>query len=143
MLDYHSEKPFQVRIGSFPYMPPELDLALPVELDFLPKSDIYSYGLVMTAIFINGTTPFQGLTANEVTELKLAKKTETEASAWPTVVAECGMLNSCGSSTTSVSEGTTYLQTLQPTYHSEDENELLQGYHSLPVMYTPQRSSHG
>jgi hypothetical protein len=54
-------------------MPPELDQALPVELDLLPQPDIYSYGFVMAAIFMNGTTPFQGLTADEVMKLKILK----------------------------------------------------------------------
>jgi hypothetical protein len=58
MSDYHSEKPFQARIGSFPYIPPGLDLALPAELDLLPKSDTYSYGLVIAAFYMNRTTPF-------------------------------------------------------------------------------------
>jgi hypothetical protein len=37
---------------------------------------------------------------DKVVKLELAKNTETEALAWPTVVAECGILNLCGSSTT-------------------------------------------
>lgn len=57
MSDYHSE-PFQARIGSFLYMPSDLDVALPVGLDLLPKSDTYNYGLAIAAFYMNGTTPF-------------------------------------------------------------------------------------
>jgi hypothetical protein len=39
-------------------MPSDLDVALPVELDLLPKSDTYNYGLAIAAFYMNGTTPF-------------------------------------------------------------------------------------
>jgi len=85
LSDYQGGDPFQYRIGSFPWMSPELDLALPIDIDLLPKSDIFSFGLVMACIFMDGTIPFDNLAPKEITNLKLVEIGSDVASAYSTV----------------------------------------------------------
>ncbi|KAL4899022.1 kinase-like domain-containing protein [Aspergillus multicolor] len=70
LSDYEAGRRFQARIGTVPWMAPELDMAEPVALDLLHKADIYSFGLVVASILMRGVRPFQGLLAGEITELK-------------------------------------------------------------------------
>ena len=72
--DYPPEAPFQSRMGSFPWASPELEYipnGLPIPLTALHSTDIYSFGLVYASILMNGTTPFRGLSADQVISLKL------------------------------------------------------------------------
>jgi hypothetical protein len=64
-------------------MSPELELSLPVENDLLHKMDIFSYGLVMASVFMDGAVPYKGLNPEEVTSLKL-----DNATGWQNVIAE-------------------------------------------------------
>ncbi|EGU77133.1 hypothetical protein HZS61_014606 [Fusarium oxysporum f. sp. conglutinans] len=68
--DYKSENLFQARIGSLPWMAPELDAEEPIRLEDLHRTDIYSLGLLTASIFMNGYTPFESLSPGEVLEIK-------------------------------------------------------------------------
>ena len=73
--DYKRDAPFQARMGSFPWASPELEhppSGLPIEIRLLPNADIYSFGLVLASIFMNGATPFNGLSPEQVTSLKIS-----------------------------------------------------------------------
>jgi hypothetical protein len=87
MSDYQPGDTFRNRIGSFPWMSPELDLALPIEINMLPKADIFSFGLVMASILMNGATPFDGVDPKDITESKRAETTESAGSAYSIVLA--------------------------------------------------------
>ncbi|KAF5687897.1 serine threonine kinase [Fusarium denticulatum] len=69
--DYQSENMFQARIGSLPWMAPELDAEEPIRLEDLHKTDIYSLGLLTASIFMNGCTPFESLSPGDVLEIKM------------------------------------------------------------------------
>ncbi|RSL68696.1 hypothetical protein CEP54_002737 [Fusarium duplospermum] len=77
--DYKSEKLFQARIGSYPWMAPELDAEETIELENLHKTDIYSLGLLAACIFMNGSLPFEGITPDEVSEIKSRLKEHPDA----------------------------------------------------------------
>lgn len=83
LSDYNVDKPFQARIGTFPWLSPELDLSLPIENNLLHKTDIFSYGLVMASVFMDGAIPYEGLNPEEVISLKLGN-----AAGWQNVIAE-------------------------------------------------------
>ncbi|KAJ4262925.1 hypothetical protein NW762_006538 [Fusarium torreyae] len=68
--DYKSEELFQARIGSFPWMAPELDAGEAIRLEDLHKADIYSFGLLIASIFMNGCTPFDYMTPEEISIVK-------------------------------------------------------------------------
>ncbi|EMT72535.1 hypothetical protein FOC4_g10001169 [Fusarium odoratissimum] len=68
--DYKSENLFQARIGSLPWMAPELDAEEPIRLEDLHRTDIYSLGLLTASIFMNSHTPFESLSPGEVLEIK-------------------------------------------------------------------------
>ncbi|EXM17337.1 serine/threonine protein kinase [Fusarium oxysporum f. sp. vasinfectum 25433] len=68
--DYKSENLFQARIGSLPWMAPELDAEEPIRLEDLHRTDIYSLGLLTASIFMNGYTPFESMSPGEVLEIK-------------------------------------------------------------------------
>ncbi|SCO40934.1 related to death-associated protein kinase 1 [Fusarium fujikuroi] len=75
--DYKSENMFQARIGSLPWMAPELDAEEPIRLEDLHKTDIYSLGLLTASIFMNACTPFESLSPGDVLEIK--KKTPDQS----------------------------------------------------------------
>ncbi|KAJ4157720.1 hypothetical protein NW754_009369 [Fusarium falciforme] len=77
--DYKSEKLFQARIGSYPWMAPELDAEETIELGNLHKTDIYSLGLLAASIFMNGSLPFEGITPDEVSDIKSRLKEHPSA----------------------------------------------------------------
>ncbi|KAH7265919.1 hypothetical protein B0J15DRAFT_579899 [Fusarium solani] len=77
--DYKSEKLFQGRIGSYPWMAPELDAEETIELENLHKTDIYSLGLLAASIFMNGSLPFEGITPDEVSDIKSRLKEHPDA----------------------------------------------------------------
>ncbi|KAF4436404.1 serine threonine kinase [Fusarium acutatum] len=77
--DYKSEKMFQSRIGSVPWMAPELDAEEPIRLEDLHKTDIYSLGLLTASIFMNGCTPFESLNPAQVLERKSRSLDEPES----------------------------------------------------------------
>ncbi|EEU45289.1 uncharacterized protein NECHADRAFT_80834 [Fusarium vanettenii 77-13-4] len=77
--DYKSEKLFQARIGSYPWMAPELDAEETIELTNLHKTDIYSLGLLAASIFMNGSLPFEGITPDEVSDIKPRLKEHPDA----------------------------------------------------------------
>ncbi|KKY15325.1 hypothetical protein UCRPC4_g06382 [Phaeomoniella chlamydospora] len=83
LSDYNTESPFQARVGTLPWMAPEMELALPIDHGTLFKADIYSFGLVMASVWMNGLTPFDGLHADDITAIKLA-----ELSAYHTIDAD-------------------------------------------------------
>ncbi|KAF5588153.1 serine threonine kinase [Fusarium pseudoanthophilum] len=68
--DYNSENLFRARIGSLPWMAPELDAEEPIRLEDLHKTDIYSLGLLTASIFMNGSTPFESLSQGDVLDMK-------------------------------------------------------------------------
>ncbi|KAI8725603.1 Protein kinase domain-containing protein [Fusarium sp. LHS14.1] len=77
--DYKFEKLFQARIGSYPWMAPELDAEETIELKNLHKTDIYSLGLLAAGIFMNGSLPFEGITPDEVSDIKSRLKEHPDA----------------------------------------------------------------
>jgi serine/threonine protein kinase len=92
MSDYQPSGAFKYRMGSFPWMSPELDLALPIKVDLLQKADVFSFGLVMASILMNEVTPFEGIDPEEITELKRAGIAEGVVSAYSTILTN---LQSC------------------------------------------------
>jgi serine/threonine protein kinase len=42
--DYHPDDIFKNTIGMFPWISPELEFALPIDIDMLPKTDVFSFG---------------------------------------------------------------------------------------------------
>ncbi|ENH66844.1 Serine/threonine-protein kinase HT1 [Fusarium oxysporum f. sp. cubense race 1] len=83
--DYKSENLFQARVGSLPWMAPELDAEEPIKLEDLHRTDIYSLGLLTTSIFMNGYTPFESLSPGEVLEIK-TRPPEQSGSAVATLI---------------------------------------------------------
>ncbi|UPL01367.1 hypothetical protein LCI18_012301 [Fusarium solani-melongenae] len=77
--DYKSEKLLQARIGSYPWMAPELDAEETIKLENLHKTDIYSLGFLAASIFMNGSLPFVGITPDEVSDIKSRLKEHTDA----------------------------------------------------------------
>lgn len=81
--DYDVDKPIQGRIGTSPWMVPEMEEAVPIELKFLHSTDLYSFGLVFASILMNGRTPFANVSHESITDIKW---TQTEdCSAYKTV----------------------------------------------------------
>ncbi|KFA78612.1 hypothetical protein S40288_06978 [Stachybotrys chartarum IBT 40288] len=68
--DYKSNKSFQAKIGSYPWISPELDNNELVSLEDLHKADINCLGLLTASIFMKGGLPFEGLTMDQVSEIK-------------------------------------------------------------------------
>ena len=66
--DYHDSKPFKACMGTWPWMSPELEAETPVALELLPKSDIYTSGLLLASIFLDGRSPLEG--HDDIQELK-------------------------------------------------------------------------
>ncbi|KAM5517384.1 hypothetical protein FOXYSP1_04335 [Fusarium oxysporum f. sp. phaseoli] len=83
--DYKSENLFQARVGSLPWMAPELDAEEPIKLEDLHRTDIYSLGLLTASIFMNGYTPFESLSPGEVLEIK-TRPPEQSGSAVATLI---------------------------------------------------------
>ncbi|KAF5639240.1 serine threonine kinase [Fusarium sp. NRRL 52700] len=79
--DYKSENLFQARIGSLPWMAPELDAEEPIRLEDLHKTDIYSLGLLTASIFMNGCTPFESLTPGDILDMKMKPPGQTGSAA--------------------------------------------------------------
>ena len=69
MTDYDSTT-FSAKLGTPPWNAPELAFGTGIKLEDLPSSDTYSFGLLLTRIFMNGGDPFQGLTLSEINDLK-------------------------------------------------------------------------
>jgi hypothetical protein len=70
MSDYDKEATFQDRLGTPPWNAPELAYGLPVSLSKLPAADMYSFGLLLSRICLNGGSPFEGLNSPEIDNLK-------------------------------------------------------------------------
>ncbi|RKL16461.1 hypothetical protein BFJ68_g5073 [Fusarium oxysporum] len=83
--DYKSENLFQARVGSLPWIAPELDAEEPIRLEDLHRTDIYSLGLLTASIFMNGYTPFESLSPGEVLEIK-TRPPEQSGSAVATLI---------------------------------------------------------
>ncbi|KAJ0140378.1 Uncharacterized protein HZ326_16698 [Fusarium oxysporum f. sp. albedinis] len=83
--DYKSENLFQARVGSLPWMAPELDAEEPIRLEDLHRTDIYSLGLLTASIFMNGYTTFESLSPGEVLEIK-TRPPEQSGSAVATLI---------------------------------------------------------
>ncbi|KAM0228261.1 hypothetical protein ACHAP5_011994 [Fusarium lateritium] len=64
--DYNSESSFKARIGTQPWMAPEIDAEETIALDHLYKADIYSFGLLMASTMMTGQVPFGDALPNEV-----------------------------------------------------------------------------
>ncbi|KAG7418401.1 Serine/threonine-protein kinase HT1 [Fusarium oxysporum f. sp. rapae] len=69
--DYKAQNMFQARIGSLPWMAPELDAEEPIRLEDLHKTDIYSLGLLTASILMSGCTPFESLSPGDALEIKM------------------------------------------------------------------------
>lgn len=78
--DYNSQARFKARVGTSAYMAPEIDAEAPIELDNLHKADVYSFGILIASILMNGRAPFGNMNANEVSISKTMKP-EDEGSA--------------------------------------------------------------
>lgn len=70
MSDYEEGAPFSARLGTDPWNAPELAFGIEIKIDDLPQSDIYSFGLLLSRVFMNGGDPFEGMTMDEINELK-------------------------------------------------------------------------
>jgi serine/threonine protein kinase len=78
LSDYTSpdEDMFQGRLGTFPWSSPELTFGISIMLAQLPLTDMYSFGLIMSSMFLGGRSPFGGM--NEVDIQKLIWPPEEE-----------------------------------------------------------------
>jgi serine/threonine protein kinase len=85
--DYRPGDTFCNKVGSFPWMSPQLELGLPFAIDMLPKADVFSFGLVMASILMNGVTPFDGIAPEDITEAKRAGTAQSVGSAYTIVKA--------------------------------------------------------
>jgi serine/threonine protein kinase len=57
LADYPPGSRFKCRIGTLPWISPELNHPLEIEISLLPKADVYSFGLVMVSTFMDGVVP--------------------------------------------------------------------------------------
>lgn len=69
MTDYESTT-FSAKLGTPPWNAPELAFGTEINLEDLPSSDTYSFGLLFVRVFMNGGNPFQGLSLTEINDLK-------------------------------------------------------------------------
>jgi serine/threonine protein kinase len=84
--DYEPGHIFRNTIGTFPWMSPELENSLSTEIDLLPKTDVYSFGLLMASLFMDGTNPFGTLSQEEISILKCVEIKDGVDSAYSTVL---------------------------------------------------------
>jgi serine/threonine protein kinase len=70
LTDYDKDSTFAERIGTEPWTSPELTFGTQISIADLPKTDIYSFGLLLARVFMNGGSPFQKLSVEETRELK-------------------------------------------------------------------------
>ena len=70
MTDYEEDATFSERLGTEPWSSPELSYATEIKIKDLPQSDIYSFGLLSSRVFMNGGNPFGELTEEAIKALK-------------------------------------------------------------------------
>ncbi|KAL2828088.1 kinase-like domain-containing protein [Aspergillus pseudoustus] len=70
LTDYDKDSTFAERVGTEPWTSPELTFGSPVKITDLPKADIYSYGLLLARVFMEGGNPFERLSIEETREIK-------------------------------------------------------------------------
>ena len=70
MTDYEEDATFSEQLGTEPWSSPELSFATEIIIKDLPKSDIYSLGLLSSRVFMNGGNPFGDLTNEDIRALK-------------------------------------------------------------------------
>lgn len=128
LSDYHTDRPFQARIGTFPWMSPELELSLPIEVSLLHKTDIFSFGLLMASIFMNGCKPYQNMNPEEVTAIKL-----DETSGWQSVLGGVKATDTL-SHLEDPFVSMVLLQTLLPNPDHRFDLESIAGYLKLALM---------
>ncbi|KAF5611938.1 serine threonine kinase [Fusarium subglutinans] len=79
LKDYGSQERFQARLGSNPWMSPELDGGEPIELCYLHKSDVYSFGLLIASIVMNCHVPFAGTAPEKILGLKTRRSEDPDS----------------------------------------------------------------
>ena len=70
MSDYEEGVPFSARLGTEPWTAPELTFGTEIKIGNLPQADIYSFALLLSRVFMHGGSPFEGLAAEEIRDLK-------------------------------------------------------------------------
>lgn len=68
--DYDENAMFAEKLGTEPWSSPELTFGTEIRVKDLPQSDIYSLGLLAARSFMGGGNPFEGLSAEEIREMK-------------------------------------------------------------------------
>jgi serine/threonine protein kinase len=75
--DYQKGIRFFRKLGTEPWNAPELTVPTEIKIEQLPLADTYSFGLVAARIFMHGGSPFNGLTAEEIRNLKQQETVES------------------------------------------------------------------
>jgi len=68
--DYDDGAPFSAKLGTEPWNAPELTFGTEIKIEDLHKADIYSFGLLFSRVFMHGGSPFEGLSLEEIRDLK-------------------------------------------------------------------------
>ncbi|KAK5635651.1 hypothetical protein RRF57_011363 [Xylaria bambusicola] len=68
--DYPRGWIFAAKLGTNPWMAPELTFGTAVDIDLLPAADIYSFGLLLARVFMHGGNPFEDLEDEDILRLK-------------------------------------------------------------------------
>lgn len=71
--DYEEEFCLEECMGTPPWNAPEVAIGLQSQVKDLPKSDIYSFGLLASRVCLDGKSPFEGLSRSEIRDLKEAR----------------------------------------------------------------------
>ncbi|USP75914.1 hypothetical protein yc1106_03188 [Curvularia clavata] len=96
--DYLSERTFQDRLGTEPWMAPEIDLKQPIPLSDLALVDVYSFGLLSASIMLNGRELFPEQSRDAILAMKTANPLE-DNSCFKVLILEISAQNSLDSST--------------------------------------------
>ncbi|KAF3934659.1 Endoribonuclease [Dactylellina cionopaga] len=68
--DYPEDTKFQGKLGTKPWMAPEIEREENIPLNELHKVDLYSFGLIVGAIFMGTSTPFPSLSEHDISTAK-------------------------------------------------------------------------
>lgn len=70
MSDYEEGATIDARLGTEPWNAPELTFGLSIPTSHLYLADLFSFGLLLSRILLGGSSPFEGLSLDEIRELK-------------------------------------------------------------------------
>jgi len=70
LSDYGTNLPFRARMGTWPWMAPEMDGHSSIPTDLLVKADIFSLGLLLVSMVRDGQPPFLNMSKEAVSAAK-------------------------------------------------------------------------